>query len=79
MCIKVISSPSLSQRFGTMEETPTDKDDRRKHIDKLALIADKVWSSSSGLRHGLTNSFRIKAIFHEMLQRVLNYQKESQI
>jgi len=70
-----MSSASLSQILSAMEETPTDKDGGCKYMEKPALTADKGWPSSSGLREGLTVSFRIKTIFQEMLQSVLNCQK----
>jgi len=72
-----MSSASLSQRHSAVEETPTDKDGRRKYIEKPALTPDKGWSSGSGLREVLTISCHIKTIFQEMLQRVLNYQRKS--
>jgi hypothetical protein len=46
------------QRLHAIEEAPTDKYGRRKYIQKPTLKADRVWSSSSGLREGLTFSSR---------------------
>ena len=62
-----MSSASLSQTHSAIEETRTDKDGRREYIEKPALTADREWSSTYGLREGLTISFRIKKIFQEML------------